>query len=169
MKICVAVIALMAFAGACAQQGSKLIAKNPAVATANAAEHVQAGHQAFGAQDFERAADEYAAALAAGADTPLIHFRYGYALHVTGRPREALPHHIKATNIEVPALRIDALYNAACACALLNRKAESLDWLSKAIDAGFKDLEQVKTDHDLDSLRNDPEFQRLLDSIPAAR
>jgi tetratricopeptide (TPR) repeat protein len=129
------------------------------------AEHIRAGHQAFGAQDFARAAAEYAAAVNAGADSPLVHFRYGYALHVTGYPEQALPHHLKAVEIENPALRIDALYNAACACALLGRREQALSWLSKAIDAGFRDLEQVRTDPDMDSLRADAEFKRLVESM----
>ncbi|HYE61697.1 MAG TPA: hypothetical protein VD997_06850 [Phycisphaerales bacterium] len=136
---------------------------------AKAREHAVAGHQAFAAQDFERAAAEYGAAIDAGYDALIVHFRYGYSMHVTGHPAQALPHHIKAVEIPNPALKIDAMYNAACACALLGRKDEALSWLSKAIDAGFKDLEQVLQDHDLDSLRGNAEFQRLVRSIPSGR
>lgn len=130
-----------------------------------AAAHVNAGDAAFAREDFVAAAREYGQALAAGDDRPIVHFRYGYAVHVNGDPAGALPHHIAATKIDNPALRIDALYNCACACALLGRREEALGYFSRAIHAGFKDIEQVRKDTDLDSLRGDAEFQRLVGAV----
>jgi|GEM_PF-5163587 len=130
------------------------------------ATHLKAATHAFNTQDFPTAIREYEAAIRAGADTSLVHFRYGYALHVTGRPKDALPHHLAATNIANPALKIDALYNAACAYALTGQRADALTYLTKAIDAGFKDAKQVAKDTDLDSLRDDPEFKKIIASIP---
>jgi tetratricopeptide (TPR) repeat protein len=129
---------------------------------------VRAGNQAFQRQDYEAAAKEYAAAVKGGEDAPGVHFRYGYALHVTGHPSEALPHHIvAASRITNPALRIDALYNAACANALLGRREDALGYFSRALHAGFKDTVQLERDTDLDSLREDAEFKALVKSIGA--
>lgn len=58
------------------------------------------------------------------------------------------------------------LYNAACAFASLGRKADALDALRKAWDAGFKDAEWTRRDPDLSPLHGDPEFERL---YPAAK
>jgi tetratricopeptide (TPR) repeat protein len=172
MRLGEAVVLLMgglAVVGCAQNRAVEPVKVPPVVADDRAArEHALAGNQAFGAQDYERAVTEYAAAVQAGANTPGVHFRYGYALHVTGHPAEALPHHVAAAGkIENPALKIDAMYNAACACALLGKRDEALSWFGKAIDAGFKDLDQVKQDKDLNSLRGDAEFNRLVESIHA--
>ena len=53
------------------------------------------------------------------------------------------------------------LYNAACTFANLGKRAESLDALRKAWDAGFKDADWTRRDPDLAPLHGDPEFERL--------
>jgi len=53
------------------------------------------------------------------------------------------------------------LYNAACTFANLGRKADAIDALRKAWDAGYKDAEWTRRDPDLAPLHGDPEFERL--------
>jgi non-specific serine/threonine protein kinase len=53
------------------------------------------------------------------------------------------------------------LYNAACAFCALDQRAEALDALGKARDAGFRDPQWVRRDPDLTILHGDPEFERL--------
>jgi tetratricopeptide (TPR) repeat protein len=53
------------------------------------------------------------------------------------------------------------LYNIACTFCMLNKKAEALDALSKAWNAGFKDADWARRDPDLALLSCDPEFDRL--------
>ena len=53
------------------------------------------------------------------------------------------------------------LYNAACAFCLMGKKAEGLDAIRKAHEAGFKDATWARRDPDLALLRGDPEFERL--------
>jgi len=53
------------------------------------------------------------------------------------------------------------LYNAACTLCNLDRKAEAMDALRKAWEAGFKDPSWTRRDPDLESLHGDPEFERL--------
>jgi beta-lactamase regulating signal transducer with metallopeptidase domain/cytochrome c-type biogenesis protein CcmH/NrfG len=54
-----------------------------------------------------------------------------------------------------------ALYNQACAYALSGNRKAALEDLSKALAAGFDQPDLFRTDDDLDSLRDDPEFVRL--------
>ena len=53
------------------------------------------------------------------------------------------------------------LYNACCLYCVLDRKAEALDALSKAWEAGFRDAVWARRDPDLLKLHDDPEFNRL--------
>ncbi len=53
------------------------------------------------------------------------------------------------------------LYNAACLYCDLNRRAEALDALRKAWEAGFRDAVWARRDPDLLMLHDDPEFNRL--------
>jgi tetratricopeptide (TPR) repeat protein len=53
------------------------------------------------------------------------------------------------------------LYNAACVFCMLNKKAEALDAITKAWNAGFKDSDWARRDPDLTLIHGEPEFQRL--------
>jgi serine/threonine-protein kinase len=67
----------------------------------------------------------------------------------------------------------DTLYNCACICALVGPSkddpqlreqyaARAVELLRKAVAAGYRDIEGIKKDTDLDSLRGRPEFADLL-------
>lgn len=127
-----------------------------------------AGDAAFQAQDWAAAVESYRKAQAKGIDHGILHFRMGYALHLLGRHEEALASHIRAVSVPNPEIRIDALYNAACACALLGRTDESLEFFAKAIDAGFEDTAQIEKDSDLNSLRDNERFKTLVAGIGKA-
>ena len=58
------------------------------------------------------------------------------------------------------------LYNAACVYCLLNKKAEAMDALRKAWEAGSKDAVWTRRDPDLALLHGDPEFDRLYPETP---
>jgi serine/threonine protein kinase/Tfp pilus assembly protein PilF len=60
------------------------------------------------------------------------------------------------------------LYNAACVYCGLNKKAEALDALRKAWEAGSKDSVWARRDPDLAPLHGDPEFERLYPEKPAS-
>ena len=53
------------------------------------------------------------------------------------------------------------LYNAACLYARLGETRRAVDTLRQAIEAGVRNFACMKNDPDLDSLRDDPEFQAL--------
>jgi len=62
----------------------------------------------------------------------------------------------------------NVLYNAACTYGILNKKQEALDSLKKALACGYGNIEWVKQDPDLLLLRDDPEFQKLVERGQAA-
>lgn len=55
-----------------------------------------------------------------------------------------------------------AHYNLACSLALSNKPLPALEALHTAVKHGYSDYEWMRQDPDLQNLRPDPEFQRLL-------
>ena len=53
------------------------------------------------------------------------------------------------------------VYNLACVFCALGQKAEGLDALRKAWQAGFREADWARRDPDLALLHGDPEFDRL--------
>lgn len=58
------------------------------------------------------------------------------------------------------------LYNVACFFAMQGDPERSLELLTRAVERGWGDRAWLETDSDLDSLREDERFKRLLDKIP---
>lgn len=59
----------------------------------------------------------------------------------------------------------EVAYNVACAFARQSDIDQAIKWVKVALDAGFKDLELLSTDPDLDSLREHAEFQQATTSL----
>lgn len=55
------------------------------------------------------------------------------------------------------------LYDAACLHALLGNKDKAMFYLKRAMDLGYLKIYHIKTDRDLESLHDLPEFQKLID------
>jgi serine/threonine protein kinase/tetratricopeptide (TPR) repeat protein len=71
----------------------------------------------------------------------------------------------------------DSLYYIGCVYALKIRKSKgganeadlAMQWLKKAMAAGFEDAARIKTDTDLDALRGRADFKQLLAGLEAAK
>jgi tetratricopeptide (TPR) repeat protein len=87
----------------------------------------------------------------------------GYSLHALGKLDEALKVHEKAFGF--PAVAATAAYNAACVHALKGDKDAAFGWLKKAIEAGFDQAGHVAEDPDMDALRDDPRYQKVLAAL----
>jgi len=53
----------------------------------------------------------------------------------------------------------NALYNAACASSLLADKTNALQYLQKAVKAGFDNTERIKSDPNLENIRDTEEYK----------
>ena len=60
-------------------------------------------------------------------------------------------------------------FNLACAYALTDRKSEALEHLRRAVEIDGEFREGAKTDSDLDSIRDDPEFSAITGQVDTAR
>ncbi len=56
----------------------------------------------------------------------------------------------------------NSAYNIAASYALLGDKQNALAWLEKSLVAGFPNLEAARNDTDLQSLRDEPSFKKLV-------
>jgi tetratricopeptide (TPR) repeat protein len=56
----------------------------------------------------------------------------------------------------------NALYNMSCALSLLKNKPEAVEYLIRAVDAGFIDFIHIETDTDLDNIRKEPGYAELM-------
>ena len=77
-----------------------------------------------------------------------------------GRHAEALQHYQEA--IPRGDAPIWVYWNAACASALVSQHAAALDYLDRALDRGFDDLERMLTSEHLTSLRDLEEWQAVV-------
>lgn len=60
-------------------------------------------------------------------------------------------------------------YNLACSYARLGRADKALAALDRAVALGYRDAHWMRSDRDLDSLRDDPRFDALLRRLSGPR
>jgi non-specific serine/threonine protein kinase len=56
------------------------------------------------------------------------------------------------------------LYNATCVFAILGRKDDAVHMMERVVDSGLSNVDWWTRDPDLESLRDDPRFQRLMET-----
>jgi tetratricopeptide (TPR) repeat protein len=55
-------------------------------------------------------------------------------------------------------------YNLACLSALGGDRAKAVEWLEKAVRAGFTDRAWIRKDRDLDSIRGEAGYKKILEN-----
>ena len=123
-----------------------------------------AAQTAFSAREWEEAVRHYRALLQIDEKDGVAWQNLGYALHTLGRHDEALDVHLHVVE-SFPARRGTAVFNVACVQALRGETREALDWLERAIQTGSISLRSLATDADLDSLRGEPRFAQMVESL----
>jgi hypothetical protein len=61
----------------------------------------------------------------------------------------------------------NALYNLCCTYSLLNNKTLALQYLKKAIAAGYANYSHAQADKDLDNIRHETTFKKMLEPLRA--
>lgn len=59
------------------------------------------------------------------------------------------------------------LYNAACIYARIGQNSEAIRYLKDAIEKGYDKISHIKVDYDMDSLRDMPEFIKIIETEPS--
>ena len=91
-------------------------------------------------------------------------FSRAYRMHNSDRYVEAIEAFKRA--IDLGYRPATAMYNIACGYSLLNDKENALVWLQKSLDSGFDGADNLRRDSDLDPLRTDARFKRIMESLP---
>lgn len=126
----------------------------------------EAAEHAYDAGRWEEAVRLYETLRSQAPENWQAAFRLARAYHAMGDYEQSLKRHFEAAAF--PQVRATALYNAACALALLGRSEDAIDTLSRAIDAGFDRAADLRIDPDLESLRSSARFRALLESLEAS-
>ncbi len=58
--------------------------------------------------------------------------------------------------------KAETYYNVACMYSRLKRKEESIEWLQTAIDKGYSNWESIKSDSDLENIRDADAYKELV-------
>ncbi|MEW6738142.1 MAG: tetratricopeptide repeat protein [Acidobacteriota bacterium] len=131
----------------------QIIAQNhDQAATAKAADEF------FQRKDWNKAVPAYQAITKAEPENGQAWYRLGYALHALGQYREAIEAFQHMLAIRPNPI---AMYNIACSYAKLNEKDHAYQWLEKAMQNGFIQLQVLESDADLENLRSDARFSEI--------
>jgi beta-lactamase regulating signal transducer with metallopeptidase domain/Tfp pilus assembly protein PilF len=107
------------------------------------------------------AVEEFTAFTRENPDVGRGWYNLGWAQLHSGRHSEAADAFARAGELGFnPAT---SSYNAACAHALSGQTGAALDWLERAVDAGFSSYGHMATDDDLESLHGNPRFEKILE------
>ena len=113
-------------------------------------------------ENWEGAAENFAKVVKLDPKNGLAWQLHGYALHADGELDSAIKSHKKAVEFGEDRVRSIALYNLGCAYSLKKDQKKAMDYLDKAIDSGFVDENYFETDTDLDNLRDEERFKKML-------
>lgn len=58
--------------------------------------------------------------------------------------------------------RAGSYYDATCLYSIMDEKEKALDYLAKAFECGYRRISHMSADHDLDNIRELPEYKALL-------
>lgn len=85
-----------------------------------------------------------------------------HASNLASKARYAESLQVERRIIQIRPTDSLAHYNLACSYALLKQRDLAMVALRKALELGYRDFRYMHSDHDLDSIRLDPRFKKLL-------
>lgn len=118
---------------------------------------------------YAEAADLLSQAVEKGARNSFVYGQLAYAQLSLNRNEEAIETFEKAFEAGIPPganTRGLAYYNMACGYSRLKNYDKAFEMLNKAVDEGFATRNTYEKDTDLDALRADPRFEKLLARMP---
>jgi tetratricopeptide (TPR) repeat protein len=125
----------------------------------------QLGHVLVAVQNYTEAASSFELATELNPNGFWLWLSLGYARKEDAQIEGAIEATLKATKLSSkPNERGSALYNLGCYNCIAGRTNEALDYLEKAFNEDGGMREWAREDSDLESLRTDKRFHKLLKS-----
>ncbi|MBI1765237.1 MAG: tetratricopeptide repeat protein [Acidobacteria bacterium] len=139
---------------------SSLAQSTPSVSSAM----VASADEFYQKQDWANAVKAYQTVTAEYPNNGQAWYRLGIAHHALGQYQQAVEAMLKAEAIGHNPV---VMFNLACAYARLNNKDKAFEWLSQAMQRGFRQAQTLENDDDLASLRADARYKPLVESVRA--
>jgi len=95
-----------------------------------------------------------------------VHVLIGNSFLGEKKYKKAQQHYTKALELEPD--NFIAMYNMACVRSLEKKIDQAIEWLQKAVEAGYDDFEWMEKDTDLDNIREDKRYKEMLRKGPRA-
>ncbi|MGY5865373.1 MAG: tetratricopeptide repeat protein [Candidatus Thorarchaeota archaeon] len=125
----------------------------------------QLGHVLVANGDFSEAANAFETATILNPNGFWLWLSLGYTRKEIEQLDDAISATLKATELGTKPKEVgSALYNLGCYNCLAGRTKDALEYLDKAFEKDDSMREWAKEDSDLESLRADDRFQKLLKS-----
>ena len=118
----------------------------------------------FGGREYPQAAQAYAEYVKAHPNDGVAWMRLGLSQANMKDPAAAASLDKAA---QLGATTPVDLYNVACGFALIGQKEKALDYLGRAVAAGFDDRRLLETDTDLASIRDTDGFKQIMGKVKA--
>ncbi|MCK5944261.1 MAG: tetratricopeptide repeat protein [Planctomycetes bacterium] len=138
-----------------------VVASSPAQATPRKAR--AAADAAWDSRQWQAASASYRKVVEHDPKDGEAWHRLGYALHAQGKLDEALAAHLRAADF--PQFAPTGYYNVACVHALRGDTEKAFQFLQRSVAAGMSNPQQFAGDADLDSLRDDPRFAKIVAAV----
>ena len=107
--------------------------------------------------------ESYKQAIEIDPDDAEVHNNLGIAYSKSGKYEEAIEPYKQAIRID-PNFK-EAHYNLACRYSLLGNINKALKSLGKAIDLGFDNIKHMENDSDLNGLRDEAGYKKLINKL----
>ncbi|HVR76156.1 MAG TPA: tetratricopeptide repeat protein, partial [Planctomycetota bacterium] len=118
-------------------------------------------------KDYQRAVEEFRKILDEFPFDFRANYHIAFAYLLLQNYAKAI-HHVEIARRISPRDQL-TLYNLACAYALSGGKAtEAIEALEASVEAGFDDYQHIENDPDLESLRKDTRYQRVVDGLKSS-
>lgn len=130
--------------------------------TLSSATVVQEADTLFENNDWAGASKAYEAVVKREPANGRAWFRLGAALHALGLYNGAIDAYQRAITIGPAPHALPAMFRLARVYARMNNKEIAFEWLRKATQAGFSQVQALNTEPDLENLRGEARFQELL-------
>lgn len=127
---------------------------------------VKAADAAWNSQNWEAASASYKLVVKEQPKNGQAWHRLGYSLHALGKLDDAMKAHEQT--LAFPQFAPIGAYNTACVHALKGDKEKAFKWLAKAVELGMNNAAQFDGDNDLDSLRDDERFAKIMEMVKSS-